>query len=210
MARAVAFATAIGIGISLGLAACTGSGGADPTAATTAATSRQPPTPSPSPTPVPSPAPTGALPDVTVAPTAPAALDGPPTEANAAAVAEYFMSLFPYMYATGDTSEWERLSGKNCGYCAGTLADLREKVAAGRHAVGGNFEFEASGSSTFDGDEYFAWVVFIQHPSRALDESGELVEGFPETSRVRAQVSLIWDGAGWTVDGVDPRKLGTL
>ncbi len=108
------------------------------------------------------------------------------------------------MYATGDTSEWERLSGKNCGYCAGTLADLREKVAAGRHAVGGNFEFEASGSSTFDGDEYFAWVVFIQHPSRALDESGELVEGFPETSRVRAQVSLIWDGAGWTVDGVDP------
>jgi len=207
--RARTLAAATVTGIVLALAACTDSGSAAPTAPPTTSA---PATPSPTPTatPEPSPTPTAALPDVTVAPTRPAALDGPATEENAAAVAEYFMSLFPYMYATGDTSEWERLSGASCGYCSGTLDDLNEKIAVGRHAEGGHFEFEGRGASTFDGREFFAWVVFVQHPSRAVDGSGDLVEDFPDTSRVRAQVTLTWDGSGWSVDGVDPAKLETL
>lgn len=207
--RALAAAAVVGIG--LALAACSGSGGAGPTSppAVTASSTPQV-TATPSPTPEPSPTPTAALADVTVAPTPPAALDGPATEENAAAVAEYFMSLFPYMYATGDTAEWERLTGENCGYCSGTLADLQKKLASGRHAQGGSFEVEASGSSTFDGHEFFAWVVFIQHPSRAVDEAGTVVEDFPDTTRVRAQVTVVWSGSGWAVDGVDPRELETL
>ncbi|UJP41470.1 hypothetical protein F1D97_08700 [Cellulomonas palmilytica] len=120
------------------------------------------------------------------------------------------MSLFPYMYATGNSSEWERLAGESCGYCSGALTDLSAKVSVGRHAEGGQFEFEARGSSTFDDKEFFAWVVFVQHPSRALDGSGTVVEDFPDTTRVRAQVTLAWDGSTWSVIGVDPRKVESL
>src|SRR5689334_228711 len=61
------------------------------------------------PTPTPTPAESASV-DVTVKPTRPAALDEPPSADGAAAVAAYFVLLFPYVNATGDLTDWKTLS----------------------------------------------------------------------------------------------------
>lgn len=206
-----ALAAAAVVGIVLALAACSGSGGAGPTSppAVTASSTPQV-TATPSPTAEPSPTPTAALTDVTVAPTPPAALDGPATEENAAAVAEYFMSLFPYLFATGDSGTWEALSGPSCGYCSGVVDSMRADLAKQRHSEGGAIEVLESGASTFDSADFVTWVTFIEHPSQTVDHAGHVVEDFPDTRHSRATLLLKWDGTGWQVNGVDPSLIEVM
>jgi DNA-binding LacI/PurR family transcriptional regulator len=40
---------------------------------------------------------------------------------GAAAAAEYFIELYPYVMATGDTEEFEAMSHRACEYCKGVL-----------------------------------------------------------------------------------------
>ncbi|MGW2092385.1 DUF6318 family protein [Promicromonospora sukumoe] len=40
---------------------------------------------------------------------------------GAAAAAEYFIELYPYVMSTGDTEEFEAMSHRACEYCQGTL-----------------------------------------------------------------------------------------
>ena len=44
---------------------------------------------------------------------------------GAAAAAEYFIELYPYVMATGDTEEFEAMSHRACDYCAGTLENAK-------------------------------------------------------------------------------------
>lgn len=202
-------AAAIVISAGLVLSACTDSGNASPSgpSAASSPSSTRAATPSPTPTPLPSPTPTAELPDVTVAPTRPAALDGPPTEENAAAVAEYYLLLYPYLRATGDSAQWAELAGPSCGYCSGILDDLRGMVTRGEHTVDGAIDIEASGAHTFDDEQFFAWVVAYEHRSHAVDEAGETVEEFPAELRFRVEVNLTWKDDAWRVDGVNPTRM---
>jgi hypothetical protein len=42
---------------------------------------------------------------------------------GAAAAAEYFIELYPYVMATGDTEEFEAMSHRACGFCEQALKD---------------------------------------------------------------------------------------
>jgi hypothetical protein len=54
---------------------------------------------------------------------------------GAAAAAEYFIELYPYVMATGDTEEFEAMSHRACDYCTGTLEN-----ADWLQETGGSFE----------------------------------------------------------------------
>ncbi len=109
-----AFTGAVAIALVAGLAAdCSGSGAKSVPSATTA---RSSPTASPSLTPTASPAP-----DASVKPVRPAAMDQV-SAAGAEAVAVYFLQLFPYVFASGEVTEWEALSHPECVYCANVLS----------------------------------------------------------------------------------------
>lgn len=204
--RALAPITAVCLALTL--AACTSTPTANPTRPAVSSSPSPPaPPPAPTPTPEPSPTSTAELPDVTVAPAPPAALDGPPTEENAAAVAEYYVSLYPYLRATGDSAQWAELAGPSCGYCAGILDDLRGMVARGERTVDGAIEIESSGAKTVDGDQYIAWVVMYEHRSHAVDDAGEIVEEFPAEVRFRVDMDLTWQGSRWRVDAVNANRL---
>ena len=41
------------------------------------------------------------------------------------AVAEYFVLLYPYVYATGDLAEWNALSDPDCKFCASVVDNAR-------------------------------------------------------------------------------------
>ncbi|HEV6951953.1 MAG TPA: DUF6318 family protein, partial [Promicromonospora sp.] len=64
-----------------------------------------------------------ASPSVPTKPTRPEAMDRDDAE-GAAAAAVYFIELYPYVMATGDTAEFEAMSHRACGFCSGVLNDL--------------------------------------------------------------------------------------
>ncbi|GEA79604.1 DUF6318 family protein [Cellulomonas sp. CW35] len=185
------------------LTACTDQGPAAPTTRATTTTAPAPPSASAGPTPTPSPTPS-ALPDVTVPPQPPAALEGPADADNAQAVAQYFMSLFPYVFATGDTTAWDELSGEDCGYCA----DITDLAAADRskgyHEVGGHIEFTFASAMDFEDGTFSATIAFDEHPSQTVNSDGEVVEDYPGIKVTQADVSLEWRDGRWLVQGVDP------
>ncbi|WP_448631154.1 DUF6318 family protein [Cellulomonas soli] len=105
--RLLACATTIAVAVGL-LAGCTGgSATADPTGRATSTGGQASPGPSASPTP----SATVAAPQWT------AAMDEVSVE-GAQAVGQYFLELFPYVHATGDTSAWRALSHSECVFCA--------------------------------------------------------------------------------------------
>ncbi|MDO4242732.1 MAG: DUF6318 family protein [Actinomyces sp.] len=50
---------------------------------------------------------------------------------GAVAAAIYFMSLYPYVYATGDLTDWEAMSDDACIFCNSVIADVRALHADG-------------------------------------------------------------------------------
>lgn len=187
----------------LTLAACTDAspqplGTTSPvTAVTATATPEASPTTS-----APSPGPTSDQQDVTIPPERPAALDGPGTEENAKAVARYFLSLFPYVVATGDLADWDALSGRPCSYCSSVRDFVTEIHGAGNHGEGGAFELGFTSGFDMGGGEFVVGVEYIETPSQTVAADGTLVEDFPETLSYKANFSLAWTGSRWVVNGV--------
>lgn len=202
--------TAAALTCLLVLGACTSEPSEVPPSATPSPTlsASATPAPTPAPSPTPSTAPTsGPDQDVTRPPTPPAALDGPATEDNAVLVGKYFMSLFPYMVATGDTTQWDALSGQNCKYCANGRAVVREMAASNRHGVGGALEM-AFGSALDDGRGlYLVGVQYTEHPSQTVDADGAVVEEFPDTKVLQAHLEIRWEKGAWKVTAARVERL---
>jgi len=133
---------AVGIALAAGylVAACTGGGEPDPTppVETSAA---------PSPTPTPEPTETGPT-----KPDRPAAMDRDDAE-GAAAAAEYFLELYPYVMSTGDTSEWDAMSHAECGTCASLITQARTIAERGDVAIGGEVTATVEDPSRYVRDE---------------------------------------------------------
>lgn len=96
---------------------------------------------------------------------------------GAAAAAEYFIELYPYVMATGDAAEFERMSHKACGFCSGTLSDARDIAADGKQYDGG--ATVATLIQTFERDELtgiFPLDFRVEQASaRVVDPSGSQV-----------------------------------
>lgn len=105
---------AVGLIVTAGLAltACTGS-------------PSEPDVSSPASTGVPTPAASARpSPSVPAKPERPEAMKRTDAE-GAAAAAEYFIELYPYVMATGDTEEFEAMSHRACGFCAELASQAR-------------------------------------------------------------------------------------
>lgn len=61
---------------------------------------------------------------------------------GAAAAAEYFIELYPYVMATGDTEEFEAMSHRACGFCDELSAQASEIQEAKETFVGGETSVE--------------------------------------------------------------------
>lgn len=139
---------------------------------------------------------------MTVEPPRPDALQGPATEENAVAVAKYFMALFPYTVATGDLTDWDVLSGKECKYCASVHGIVDEIYEAGNHGVGGAYDIGV-GLPYDRGDGAFVVAIDLtQYPSQTVDTNGAVVDDYPGVVSLRARVALSHRGDRWIVDGV--------
>ncbi|MBO3093612.1 DUF6318 family protein [Cellulomonas dongxiuzhuiae] len=153
-------------------------------------------TPSPSPTPSPT------L-DVTVPPKRPEAMATPSAD-GAAAAASYFISLYVYMYATGDTSTWRQMSAPTCAFCLDAAADAEAVAASGRRG-GTPVEIKsAEGLELKPGEWFTARLRVIQPPTIEVDTSGNETQT-SDGGTYDFDFAMTWNG-DWTIDsiGVEP------
>jgi len=71
-------------------------------------------------------------------------------EVGAVAAAEYFMELHEWVYATGDLTEWDRLSGQTCAFCSNVHDAVHDSYADGGRVDNGESDFTDFAISGFD------------------------------------------------------------
>ena len=163
----------------------------------------QPPTTTPPPSPsvvaTPSPTPTTTpTPDAAVKPERPAGMDEV-SAAGAEAAAVYFLQLFPYVFATGDLTEWRELSHPECIYCTNVSVAVEDMFAAGDHSEGGLVHISEVTTSETTETWWLVTITYDQEPSSTVGEQGELREAYDGGSGKGAYVIVIRDAERWLV-----------
>ncbi len=181
---------AVGCGaVGVALVACTGPGGAPSPDSTRPA----PSVTASSPTPAPS---------SSAPPERPAAMERRDVE-GAIAAAQYFLELYPYVYNTGDLTEWRAMSHPDCVFCASVVKNVEELHAAGGYETGGGFQFESvSAQEPLPDNEFFGVdLAAIQAPGSRHDSAGRVVDAGPRT-RLAIFTALQDSGPGWVMRAV--------
>ena len=154
--------------------------------------------PSPSPSATPSPTPTL---DAATAPTRPEEMSTASAD-GAAAAASYFISLFPYINATGDLSEWDALSSPECSFCSGVRDNVTALHSKGHRNIGSVEILSAAGTQVEADRWYSARIHLVIAASIDVDNDGEVVDEHPEENE-QIDVVMTW-ADGWTIDEVGP------
>jgi len=165
-----------------------------PVATTTQPSATAAPTPSPTPTPT--------L-DTTVPPERPEAMATPSAE-GAAAAASYFMQLYVYIYATGDTTTWREMSAETCEFCADSASDAEAVRASGKRGGTAVEIVSAEGLELKQGEWFTAALRVTQPPTIETDATGQETQT-SEGGTFDVDFAMTW-ADGWTVDsvGVEP------
>lgn len=169
--------------------------------------SPEPVTPSvsvPGVTATPSPTPTPTTPPEAVKPLEPEAVGLPGAE-GAAAAAQYFLSLYPYVYATGDLAPWQAMSHPECVFCASVVTNVQAKVNAGQHTEGGLFELKLVSSALISADLAGVTLEVTESPNTVIGVDGDVVHE-DEGGHYLMTLSVV-PGDPWTVREVEYREI---
>ncbi|MGW9416957.1 DUF6318 family protein [Cellulosimicrobium funkei] len=170
------------------VAGCTGGGG--PAPSPPVETSAEP---SETETPEPEPTTTGPP-----KPERPAAMERDDAE-GAAAAAEYFLSLYGYVLATGDTAEWDAMTwAETCEFCASVREDAIEIAESGDRFSGSEIlisNVEVAELDSFTG-AYPVLASYEQNPYQRLDGTGDVVDQ-GSGGRGELQIDVLHTGTGW-------------
>jgi len=113
---------------------------------------------------------------------------------------EYFMSLYPYVYATGDLSDWQAMSTPGCGFCNNVITNVTETHIAGGWVDPTPQEVVAETYGVTDRDPDVWGVTFhITHGA------GTRHDGSGGTSTVDAEdvtflLQMRWTGQTWITE----------
>ncbi|MEE6272641.1 DUF6318 family protein [Georgenia sp. MJ206] len=108
------------------------------------------------------------------APERPASMDRDDV-VGAKAAAQYFIELYPYVYATGDLDEWRAMSHSECEFCASVVENVEALHAQDGYALGGEVEVTAvSGADPAEGSNYYSVELAVeQGPGAEYRADGE-------------------------------------
>ena len=167
----------IGLVVACTLTACaTPADPADPPTTTPPTSAAPSPTQTPTPTPTPDAATPPERPDMST-------VDAETAEA----VAVYFLELYPYVYATGDLTEWRALSHPECIFCASVITNVEEMVAKGEHWEGGSWTIAAVDLVARTNTGFDLRLETTEEPATRMSGSGEVLEttsGGPGVARM--------------------------
>ncbi|MFI2753939.1 DUF6318 family protein [Cellulomonas sp. P22] len=167
---------------------CTSSTDPSPSPTVTEAVATPTPTPTPTSTASPKPERPAAMNDVTVE--------------GAIAAATYFISLYPYVYNTGDLTEWNTLSHPECIFCASVKDSVVEMQARGESQTGAATSVSASQGVEIDPTSYSVELDVTQGPWSVVDSSGVTVREDVQAHPYRMLLVVVHDEAVWRMRAV--------
>lgn len=124
---------------------------------------------------------------------------------GAAAAAEYFIELYPYVMATGDTKEFEAMSHPECGFCADALEQAIRIRSRDETWSGGEIQSTLLEAYQRDGATGIYPLDFEVEQSAAqiIDSANVRVfEGQDESARYRVEMGR--GSEGWVVVEIAP------
>ena len=129
------------------------------------------------------------------APERPAEMDEESVD-GAIAAAKYFMELYPYIYATGDLTEWDALSDEGCRFCD-TASDGATALHADRgYATGGEVEiYSDTGGGPYDddrADDVYIVELGIRFAASVDHHADGSVQEHPSEEHPSFRLALIW------------------
>ena len=123
--------------------------------------------------------------------------------AGAVAAAEYFTTLYPYVYATGDLTDFRAMSATTCKFCNTVITKVTDM-----HAAGGwidpwehHITFTSISDDPANPDRHVVelHVVSDEHVSHRTGEPPQT----DEEDQLPVLVQLLWqDGTGWMIEEV--------
>jgi hypothetical protein len=184
---------AVAAALALGLLGGCSFGGTEPSATSISARPTGL-TASPTPTPAATPGPT-----TTTKPERPAALDTVNLD-GAIATAEYFLSLYPYVYNTGDLTDWKALTHPDCVFCASVVANVEKMHALGHHQVGADMAVtSAVGVEVTAGSWFSVDIDAVQAPWVELESTGGVVDQKSSEVTFVIHVIVVREGDTWSI-----------
>jgi hypothetical protein len=128
---------------------------------------------------------------------------------GAMATARYFLSLYPYVYQSGDLSEWNAMSHPDCQFCANVSTNVADLHASGGRTEGGEVALEGAPAIQRNdaGTEVIVSVLASHAAIREISASRSVVSTVP-AARNPIDVLVWWHGTEWLVHGVkvgDPK-----
>ena len=125
---------------------------------------------------------------------------------GAIAAADYFITLYPYVYATGDLTAFRAMSDATCKFCDSVITNTTSMHTAGgwvdpweHHTTFTSITADVSTPNRYVVELH---VVSDEHVSHSMGEPphiNELIQG-------PVLIQVLWkDGAGWIIEGVDPQ-----
>jgi hypothetical protein len=181
--------------IGLALSGCTGSSPDPEVTASSTANSTGNSTPAVSASPSPS---------VPTKPERPDAMERDDAK-GAAAAAEYFIELYPYVMATGDTKEFEAMSHRACGFCDDALEQAKRIEEGGWAYTGGGSTLSLV--EAYKRDELtgvYPLDVEISQESSQISESGGAQLDSVESKVFDRRIEMGLRDGEWVVVTVAP------
>ena len=113
---------------------------------------------------------------------------------------EYFLALYPYVYATGDLSDWQAMSTPECGFCNNVITKVTKLHAAGGWVDPTPYEVVAETYGVSEEDPN-VWVVsFHLSHGAGVKHDGSGGTGTVEAEDVTFLLQMRWDGQTWVVE----------
>ncbi|PVU83588.1 hypothetical protein DDP54_11950 [Cellulomonas sp. WB94] len=186
---------ALAVILTLGLFGGCSFGGSAPVATSTSAV----PTVAASPTPTPAASPS---PTTTTKPERPAAMDTVDLD-GAIATAEYFLSLYPYVYNTGDLTDWKALAHSDCIFCASVVTNAERMHGQHQHQVGTDTVVNfATGVEVDPGAWFSVDINATQGPWSVIDDAGTLIDAGLDTKSYLMHLVVVREENTWRVRAV--------
>ena len=133
------------------------------------------------------------------APERPAAMDRADAD-GAIAAATYFVSLYPYAYATGALAAWTAMSDPACVICRSVVGHVTEMRSLGHTSQGPSISVSSVQNGPTANLGSFAIEMHVeQGPSIERDAAGAVVDRVDDSKSLFLVVALEHNRAGWIV-----------
>jgi len=123
-------------------------------------------------------------------------------EVGAKAAAEYFSLLTPYVLATLDTKEWDKMSLKDCNFCAGVSSDVDKYRNANHHETGGDVTLKSASVTVISETSFRVHITASESASQLVDASGKPVGSSSPGDLFTLDILLHHEDGEWRVRGV--------